>query len=143
MMSHFLRVACAVVITITTSAGYAQLQQTDWLNLRFGEQEAALIVSAGGEKLSYYQALNRQGFAVSDVHMKAVSELPDALLVDPLHPQVAPLSEAQLLEGDFDAELYDFQRKQSEHSVYRIGSTGFVLTIWSFDYVRDNLTLGQ
>lgn len=120
----------------TTLNAQNHSSSTNWLKLKFGEAEAMTMIEAGGEKLELYLFIAENGLQVHDVAPKDISEYPDALLLSPVHPDVAPLTEADLLQGNFNAELYTFERADSTPTYYRIGDTSHLVIIESYQHLR-------
>lgn len=120
----------------------ATLSDSHWLIKKYGEEGEA-IVSAGGEKLAMYEYLNAQGYSVSDVSIKDISMYPDALECQPIMEGAVPLTEEMLINGSIDSELYTFDRKNTEQSYYRVGTTGYLLVIHSFALSREQFLNGQ
>lgn len=109
---------------------------TDWLKVKFGETEAEAIIQAGGEKLELYLFIAENGAQVHNVAPKDVSEYPDALDISPVNSDVLPLTEEALLEGNFNSELYNFERANNAPTYYRVGDSGYLVIIESYEQLR-------
>jgi hypothetical protein len=134
-----LLLASALVATTTV---FAQ-SDTDWLYQRFNQQEADAIVNAGGQKLAYYQFINQNGCVVSDVAPKDISNYPNATEVAGVKPNVPALTETALVNGDFDCELYQWNRSESDVRYFRIANSSYLLMVQPNGLLRSKFTEQQ
>lgn len=118
-----------LTVTILSLSSIAQSSNTDWLYQRFTQEDAEAIVNAGGDKLAFYLFVNENGCKVSDVSPKPIDEYADATLVQAVNPSVPPLTVESLISGEFDCELYNWGRSESETRYFKVGSTGYLLMV--------------
>lgn len=103
------------------------LAQEDALIARFGSE--AITSIEGTEKHDFLVFQNTNGFVVQDLSAhKDISELPDALDVEPLS-EAFPALTADSFEGDFQLFGYDFPVHHTDEQYYRIGNTGKVFIV--------------
>jgi hypothetical protein len=124
------------------TALFAQ-SSTEWLYQRFSQEEANAIINAGGQKLAYYQFMNANGCVVSDVAPKDISTHPNALEVAGVKPNVPALTEQALLNGDFDCELYQWNRSESDVRYFRIANSSYLLMVQPNGLLRSKFTEQQ
>lgn len=108
----------------------------EWLVQLYGENTVA---SMDQSKIDYYLLVDDQSVVLEDVSPKNIESLPDALLVV-AKVEGAPQLSLELLESeDFHFELYQFEQDLKEHTYYRIGNSGKMLTIRSVEFTLRQL----
>ena len=134
-----------LLLALALTSGCAAFAQSenDWLYQKFSQEEAEAIVSAGGQKLAYYQFINANGCVVSDVAPKDISAFPNALEVAGVKPNVPALTEETLLSGDFDCELYQWNRSESDVRYFRIANSSYLLMVQPNGLLRSKFTEQQ
>ncbi len=130
------------VSLVVASSAYAQTN-TDWLYQRFSQEEAEAIINAGGQKLAYYQFMNANGCFVSDVAPKDISAHPNALEVAGVKPNVPELTEQALIAGEFDCELYQWNRSETDVRYFRIANSSYLLMVQPNGLLRSKFTEQQ
>lgn len=118
-------------------------ESTDWLTVKFGAEEAAQIVSAGGQKLALYVFIDAHGHSIDNVAPKDISDLPDALGVAGVKSEVPELSFDLLSSSEFHAELYQFNRLNDQPVYYRIGDTGYLLKLEAYKTLQERFIAQQ
>lgn len=119
---------CLVQLTIAQDA-------PEWMVMRFGQDSAQELASDHPEKMAFYVALD-QGYNVEDVAPKEVSTYPNALDVASKVQNAPALTIELILSDDFHPELYAFDRQKKENTWYRLGDTSYLVTLYSYDYVK-------
>lgn len=116
---------------------------TDWLTVKFGAEEAAQIVSAGGQKLALYVFIDAQGHSIDNVAPKDISDLPDALGVQGIKSEVPELTFELLMSSDFHSELYAFNRRNDQPVYYKIGDSGYLLKLEAYKTLQERFIAQQ
>lgn len=126
----------------TGTALFAQ-SSTEWLYQRFSQEEADAIINSGGQKLAYYQFINANGCVVSDVAPKDISNFPNATEVSGVKMNVPVLTEQMIVSGDFDCELYQWNRSETDVQYYRVGNTSYLMMVQPNGLLRTKFTEQQ
>lgn len=141
----YMRIFILLVVSFISTAYFAQSESTntDWLEIKFGTEEANQIIASGGMKLELYLFIDEHGHSIDNVAPKDISELPDALGVAGVKSEVPALTFELLSSDDFHAELYQFNRSSSEPVYYRIGDTGYLLKLESYKVLQERFMAQQ
>lgn len=130
-----------VLAFVIVQSSFAQ-DVPEWMVMRFGQESANALHEQDQAKFNYYVALD-QGFHLEDVSPKDVSEYEDALLVESKVAGAPALSLELIMSEDFHPELYKFNRQKEGSNWYRVGDSNYLITIYSFAYVKEKFDSEQ
>lgn len=131
------RVLLCAIAVFTAFSVTSQTNQNDVVKAYLGDEKFELLEQQAPEKLQFYVFLNDEGYSVENIAPKPTVAYTDALEIEGINNEVAPITAEMLISGEFNGLLYKFERKYDETVYYRIGGAeGMVLIVHPTRYIQ-------